>query len=63
MFKIGHGNVQSKIKTVQSIRILVVAKIGSKFILSVSNFERLGLNSFNVCMRQLYLSFIYLTSR
>ena len=35
MFKIGHGNVQLKIKTVKILRILVVAKIGSKFILSV----------------------------
>ena len=58
MFKIGHGNLQLKIKTVKSTRILVVAKIGSKFILSVSNFTRQGLNSFKVSMRRLYLSFI-----
>ena len=53
MFKIGHENVQLKIKTVQSIRnplslFLVVAKIGSKCILSVSNFTRQRLNSFKV---------------
>ena len=45
MCKIGRENVQLKIKTVKSIPepislFLVVAKIGSKFILSVSNFTR-----------------------
>ena len=53
MCKIGRENVQLKIKTVKSIPepislFLVVAKIGSKCILSVSNFTRQRLNSFNV---------------
>ena len=48
--KIGCANIQLKIKTVKSIRnrylFLVVAEIGSTFILSVSNFARQRLNSF-----------------